>query len=182
MSTDQITVTDKPEFKVSEMAAPSADTFRYQQPKVEISEGDKEKFFKSFLADSPYTEEYLLFGGKAKVVFNTLTVAQNNEVYTQIKYDREQGVAKDDDSYLIRVITYRLGLGITSIEGIPFKKFSVPEDQQDKCTIAGMTATQFGKWNSFKLAAYLDAFRKFEAKVTQLTMAVHEPDFWKAAV
>ena len=155
--------------------------FRYREEPVVLTDIDKENFFKSFISDTQYQEEVSIFGGKLKVKFTTLSVKQNNDIFKQIQIDQDNGIAKNGDAYLIRVYSYRLALTLTEIDGKQFSDIDESDKYVPNTYIKDRSDT-FLKWPDFKLSAILDAFRKFNSKVTQLTMAVQEQDFWKAAV
>lgn len=152
---------------------------------VKVTTEEKEKFFKSFLSDKPYTETVSLFNNKFVVVFKTLSVDENDSIFKQITLDQAKGVASNNDGYFIKITQYRLGLSIESIGGVPFMaevtSLTVPEDTVTGKTFIAERAKEFGKWQSFKLAGLLSAFRDFETKVLRLTDCLNDPSFWKAA-
>jgi len=151
--------------------------------KPEITQGEKEKFFKCVLADTPYTETMELFDGQMTVEFRTMTVQENNDVVTQIAADRVAGTAQDNDAYFITLSTYRLALCIESIDGKPTKlplKEAFIKNIDSGDTYIAYRAKALKSWSTFKLAAFLEAFRTFEAKVVALTMEVQTKNFWKA--
>ena len=152
-------------------------------PSVNISEEDKERFFKSVLADKSYEEVFGLFDNQIKVKFRAMTVSENNDVVNQIVADRKNGVAAENDAYLITLTTYRLGLSLVSVDDKPYS--SVTKDsftmfaENDSYVLARARPMQ--SWATAKLAVFLDAFQTFEAKLVKLTQEVQNPNFWKAS-
>ena len=151
---------------------------------VTVTNDEKERFFKCFLSDKPYTETVSLFGGKFVVVFRTMTIEENDDIFRQITIDQEKGLAANNDGYFIKITQYRLGVSIDSINGVPFL-----EDINSKLIefnkIEGTSyiterAKELSSWQTFKLAGVLTAFREFEAKVLHLTNFLNDPNFWKA--
>jgi hypothetical protein len=179
---------EKPEIQLPEQFAnPTGISLDSNNVKAEITEKDKEQFFKSFISDSVFSDESLLFDGKIKVVFNSITVDQNNDVLKQINLDEISGVANNTESYLLTIMIYRLALSLDSIDGFPFdtKDIDKATFQIDKdkpyCTYVKAKADKFKNWRTYKLAAFIKSFMLFENKLFQLERAVIDPNFWKAA-
>lgn len=150
---------------------------------VTISDEDKERFFKSVLADRPYEEVTYLFDGQMKLRFRSLTVQENTDVVNQIVADKKNGVAADNDAYFITIATYRLGLSLTAIDDNVFS--SVTKDNfsamTEKDTYILARARPILSWATPKLSMILDAFQLFEKKLVKLTGEVQTPNFWKAS-
>jgi hypothetical protein len=154
------------EEKVQVIEKPKEITFK-------LTEQEQENFFKSFLSDEPYTETLPLFKGKATATFKTLSLDENDIIFRQIEYDQARGIAKSDDSYLVKVIQYRLAGCLVSIDKDPFCKDitmeSHPSDKDKGTTYLTERLKVMQKWPTFKLGAITEAFNTFEAKVRQLT-------------
>jgi len=151
---------------------------------IEITTADKERYLKSVLSDTAYTEEVSLFDGQLSLKFKALTVQENTDVVNQIVLDRSSGVAADNDAYFITISTYRLALSLMTVEDKPFstvtrEKFTSTDD---KVTYVTARTKETFNWPTLKLSAYLDAFQLFEAKILKLSKEVHTANFWKASV
>jgi hypothetical protein len=150
---------------------------------VEFTQTEKENFFKSVMVDKPYEETITLFDGKFKVRFRSMTVKENGDVVNQIVSDRKNDIAQDNDSYFITISTYRLAIGLVSINDEPYSSITsdnfISADSKD--TYISARAKPMQLWPSAKLAFFLDAFKRFEAKVIKLTDEVANPNFWKAS-
>lgn len=149
-----------------------------------ISEEDKVNFFKAFLADKPYEEEWTLFGGQYKLKFNTLTTKQTIDVFNQLRQSQINDELTNDPNYILTLTNYRLGLALVEVDGKPFNQ----ELTEETFTPIGKVdsfvkakARVFESWPIFKLSAIVDAFRAFEHKVVELTDAIQTENFWKAA-
>ena len=150
--------------------------------KIIVTEEDKERFFKSFLSDTPFEDTLSRLDGRLKITLRTLTVDENYDVFRQIDLDRETKRAKNEDSYLMVVVQYRLALSLVAVNGAAFCPGVTKLDSETKDgrsyvqqRIAGIQG-----WPVHKLAAFVDTFNSFEAKVQKLTMEIENPDFWKA--
>jgi len=163
---------------------PSIETNTETVKNVELSAGDKERYLKSVLADTPYTEEVSLFDAQLTLKFKALTVQENTDVVNQIVMDRSSGVAADNDAYLITISTYRLALSLVSVDDRPFS--AITKDKfialDDNTSYVRARAKETLNWPTLKLSAYLDAFQLFEAKILKLSKEVHTQNFWKASV
>lgn len=150
---------------------------------VEVTEEDKERFFKSILADRPYEETVKLFDGQIQVKFKAMTVQENTDVVNQIVEDRKNNVASDTDAYFITISTYRLALCLVSIDDKPYSSITkenfVPMVEKDSYILA--RSKPMLNWATPKLSVFLDAFQKFEQKILKLTNEVQSPNFWKAS-
>ncbi len=151
---------------------------------AKITDEEKEQFFKSFLADKPYEAEDQLFGGKIKVAFRTLTVEEANDVLDQLRLDQKNDDIKNDTSYVMALTNYRLALSLRSFDGAEFEPEITKEkfkSEQDHITYVRARAANIQKWSVFKLSALAHAFQSFEMKIEELTKAIDDPGFWKAA-
>ena len=159
---------------------------KVETPQIKLTDSDKETFFKCFLSEKPFEEEYNLFGGKFKVKFKTLSVAENEDVLEQIKHDNTANLAEVDNGYFVNILLYRLALSIVHINGAEFEpevtKKSFDPNTTTLGTYVGLKADGFREWPIFKLAGVQAAFRQFEQKVVALTNEIENPSFWKAAV
>jgi hypothetical protein len=162
---------------------PSIELDQSPLPVTDISPEDKERFFKSILADKPYEEVVSLFDDQIKVRFRAMTVQENTDVVNQIVADRKAGVAADTDAYFITVTTYRLGVCLLTIDDNPYctltKDTFVPFTENDTYILARCKSMR--SWSTARLAVFIDAFKKFESKLIKLTGEVQTPNFWKAS-
>ena len=156
-----------------------------EAPKTpELTETDKENFFKSVLTDSPFQESITLFDGQLKIKLRTMSVSENNDIVDQIAKDKEHGIAENSDAYFITISTYRLALCLMAVDDKDFSSITKEDYKNDDPAISYIRARSLKvrEWPTFKLSAFLDAFNKFEAKVIKLTNAVQQQNFWKASV
>jgi hypothetical protein len=151
--------------------------------KLEITDQEKERFFKSVLSDKPYEETVSLFDDKLKVTFRSLTVQENTDVVNQIIRDKESGIAVDNDTYYVTISVYRLALSMVSVDGNPFssvtKEGFSPSFEKDTYVLA--RAKPILSWGTPKLSVFLDAFQTFENKAIKLASEVQNQNFWKAS-
>lgn len=145
---------------------------------IKLTAEEKDKFFKSFLSDKPYIETYSLMNGAFNVTFKTLSVAENGEVLRQVNRDQDSGSAKNNDSYFIQIMLYRLGLSIVSINGEAFELL-LDKNKDDDSDVLHRSKV-FSTWPVYKLVGLQTVFRAFENKVLKLTSCLEDPDFWKA--
>jgi hypothetical protein len=152
--------------------------------KVDITDADKERYFKSVLTDTPYEEIVELFGGQLKLKFRMLTVQENTDVVNQIIDDKKNGVASENDAYFITIASYRLALCLQSIDDKPFSTIAKANFTSADLTDTYIKARQrpMLSWGTAKLSAFLDAFQTFEGKLIKLTNEVQSVNFWKASV
>lgn len=157
-----------------------------KEVEIPVSDAEKEIFFKCFLSDEPYNETINILGGKLKITFRTLSIEENDDIFKQIDLDKEANRAKNDDSYMMMIMQYRLGLSLEQINGKEFlpdvTKEQYEYDPEDKQSYVYARAWELKKWPIPKLAGITEAFNKFEKKVKYLTDKVFEQDFWKADV
>ena len=151
---------------------------------VELTEEEKEKFFKSVLTDTPYEDTVNLFDERLTITLRTMSVEENNDIVEQIAKDKEFGNAENSDAYFITISTYRLALCLLKVDD---KEYSNISKKTFKAEDPGTTyirarALKMREWPTFKLSAFLDAFNKFESRVVKLTNAVQQQNFWKASV
>jgi hypothetical protein len=160
--------------------------------KIEVTEQEKEEFFKSFLSDTPFKKEIPLFGGKAVALFSVMTVKQNDDVFIQIGVDRANGFDVARDNYLNQVGLYRLaaslvwikdeqGVYIYSAEAVSPEVDEKTTRETTKDTYLGVRVKHFDTWSYAKAAVIMEAFRSFEGKVLTLVSEVNNADFYKAA-
>ena len=175
---------EKPANRDTDIAPPHKDILTAQaRVNVDVSDADKEKFFKCFLTDETFTEEYSLFNNKAKIEFRSLTVQDNNDIFRQISLDSDKGLTRNEQAYFVTITLYRFALSIKTINGEKFVEPAFKEKFEEEPGISyikHLVETKV-KWQGFKLQAYLEEFRKFESKIAKLTEAVQDPSFWNAA-
>jgi hypothetical protein len=143
------------------------------KPEVKITDSDKERFFKSFLSDEPFEDDYDLFNGKVPIVFRTLSLDENDIVFKQISFDQAKGIAKSDDSYILKIVEYRLAGCLVSVNEQPFCEDITPESHPPDAEAGTTYLTErlkvMQKWQTQKLGAMTKRFNEFEAKVQKLT-------------
>ncbi len=155
-------------------------TVKQEPAKIKITDEDKDKFFKAFLSDIPYEDEMYLFNNKLKVSFRSLTLAENEQVFLQMKFDRENGISSNEDSYIIKIVQYRLGASLLKIDNedfCPDITLANTPPSKDAGTYLLHRVKAMEKWNTFKLGAITDAYNRFEAKVRQLTEESFQENF-----
>lgn len=175
--------TNKDELEVALPATVDLD----KRPPVEVTEKHKEEFFKAFLADRPYEEEFSLLAGNYRIRLKSLTMKENNDLLTQISFDRDKGrIEGVNDYYFSRVAHYRLGLAIVSVGDQPFapelSADKIPLNKEKGESYVSRRADAFAEWSMIKMAAIQAALQEFDQRVLVLVDAVAKPDFWKAAV
>lgn len=145
---------------------------------VEITDQDKEKFFKAFLLDQPYEEEVSLFGGKKTLKFRALTSQQLSDIFRQLTKDYDEGYIDNGFGRDNQLEVYRLSQAVVEEDGEPI---DLPEKEDDAdINYITKAADRYKSFASFKLIAYLDAFSKFLLKCEELGKKVFDKDFWKA--
>ena len=162
---------------------PSIEMQRERLSNLELSEADKENYFKSILSDKPYEETLSLFDGKMQVKFKVMTVQENSDIVNQIELDRKADKTRDNDAYMITIAAYRLCSSMISIDNQAFSNITKENyktaDEFDSYVAARAKITH--DWATAKLSLLLDAFQKFEAKIIKLTNEVQTPNFWIAS-
>jgi hypothetical protein len=156
-----------------------------EAPQAEITDKQKEAFFKAFLADQPYEEEFTLLGGNYRVTLKALSMKENNDLLTQIAYDRDKGrITGVNDYYFARVAHYRLALSLVKVNDKPFgddlNDKTSPPDREEGITYVARRADLFASWQMVKMAALQTALKDFDQRVLALVDAIANPDFWKA--
>jgi len=150
---------------------------------VAVSAEEKERFFKSILTDQPYEETVSLFDGQLRIRLKAMTVQENTDVVNQIVTDKKNGIAAENDAYFITISTYRLGVSLVSVDEKPYSAITKdnfsPNTDSDSYVLA--RAKTMLSWHTPKLAVFLDAFAKFEARLVKLTSEVQTQNFWKAS-
>lgn len=164
---------------------PDTTTKLTAQVPVELTAEQKEAFFKAFLADKPYEEEFSLLGGNYRIKLKSLTIQENNDILKQIAFDREQGrIDQTSDYYYSRVNHYRLSLAIVTINDKPYyeelNRVTIPTDSDKGLSYLATKADLFDAWTMVKLAAVQASLSEFDRRVTALVDGVANPDFWKA--
>ena len=143
----------------------------------EVTEEEKEAFFKAFLSDSPYIKSFPLFEGKSSVTFKTLNLDENNAIFQQIRNDQTTGVAKNDDGYFIQVASYRMVASLLKLDDKPFFPELSITGSYEKGSYITARLKEIAKWNVFKLGAVTNSFGKFEDKVRVLTEKALDGNF-----
>lgn len=156
------------------------------ETKIDITDEEKENFFKAMLADKPYTQVVPLFDNRITVKFTTLSMATNDHVLRQINSDQEKGIANNDNRYFTVIAQYRLALSIESINSIPFQpeitESTFPFNKDTGQSYVTERIKAFAAMQTPKIAGLLSGFRTFEGKVLKMTNMMEDPTFWKAAV
>lgn len=151
----------------------------------EITEAQKEAFFKTFLADQLYQETFELLGGNFVIVIRSISMEENADILKQIAYDRVANrISPNDDYYLSRVSHYRLGISLVSINDKPFAeeitRETKPGDSKTGTSYVSERADLLAKWPMVKLAAVQTKMGELDQRVLSLLDSVSNRDFWKA--
>lgn len=168
-------------------ALPSGISIDRDNIKVVVTDEEKERFYKCFITDTTFEDEKPLFDGKTKVVFKSITVDENNDIWRQVSKDQAAGLAGGTESTLLLISIYRLAMSLYSIDGVPFFTLEITKDNYEvsidkpNTTYVRAKADKFKDWGTFKCAIFLRAFAEFESKLFQLEKEVTTPNFWKAA-
>jgi len=188
-NTEVSNVIENTETKDVGFALPSGVDFSRDNVKVEITDADKERFFKSFISDTPYEEERSLFDCQIKVTFRSITVDENNDIWRQsIKDQKSDEVTQNSEAYLLLINVYRLAMSLKKVEGFAYDGTEISKDtfkvtdDNPNTTYVKAKADQIKSWNAFKMATFLKAFSEFEHKLFLLEKDVCTQNFWKATV
>lgn len=157
-----------------------------KRPYAPVTEAQKETFFKAFLSDEPYREEFQLLDGNYRIVFKSLTMAENAALLKQVSYDRSHSRMEGaSDYYFSRVTHYRLGLHLETINDLPFAEnitsANHPDEVKEGTSFVAARADLFASWPMIKLAAVQASLIEFDQRLITLVDSVAKPDFWKAA-
>lgn len=179
ISTQTPTETPKP-LESNVFANPSGIPLSADNVKVELSEEDKERFFKAFLSNSSFEDEVKLMKGTVTVKFKSINVEENNEILSQVGQDVNNGKANNREAYVTTMLIYRFAQSLVSISGFPFdynitKENFVPDDKHKNYIEARVA--KFKDWPTFKLSTFLYNFLQFEKKLMLLEQAINNPDF-----
>jgi hypothetical protein len=84
----------------------------------------------------------------------------------------------------MKLTNYRLALGISKINNLPFlpditKEKYTPENSEDSYLKARIKVIE--QWSMFKLSIIAEAHKQFENLLIFLTKEINTPGFWKAA-
>ena len=149
--------------------------------KIEVSEEEKLEFYKSFLADKPYTGTEKLFDGQFTVQYRTLTVKQSADVFEQLRKDQMTNDITNDASYMMALTNYRLGQAVKSINGVDFLPEITAETHKMKAedgnSYIRAKAAIFNEWPVFKLSAFAEGLKTFEDKMVHMTKEIQTPNF-----
>ncbi len=154
------------------------------EPKVELTEQDKINFFKSFLADEPFTDTLTSMGGALRLKFRSLTSTENMDIYAELKKAQNAGELTSDANYITQLTCSRLALTLDSINDTPFlpeitaAAYPLTKDGEDSYVTR---RTQVVKdWSVHKLTTIADSFKLFENKLMALIKEVQTENFWPA--
>lgn len=154
------------------------------EPKVELTEQDKINFFKSFLADEPFTDTLTSFGGVLKLKFRSLTSNENMDIYSELKKLQNAGELTTDANYITQLTCSRLALTLSAINDEPFcpditaAVYPATKDSEENY-ITKRTAI-VKNWSVHKLTTIADSFKLFENKLMALIKEVQTENFWPA--
>jgi hypothetical protein len=98
-------MSDTPEQKIEEILTKVTDNKR---PKIEVTDIEKEEYYKAFRMDMPYSATIKLFGGKMSVVFRGLYIKEQEAIFEQVNKDEVAGVNTNNPSYINRIQFFRL--------------------------------------------------------------------------
>jgi len=146
--------------------------------KSKLTKQECEDFFKMFISDQPYEDTITTFGGRLKLRFRSLSVAENALILQQQRFDGDNGIMRTDDAYVLRVIQYRIASSLVSINDVPFyPSKSKTENKDEKNTYLIQCLAEMGNWPIFKLSNITDAYNRFEQKVVALTEESFKENF-----
>ena len=94
--------------------------------------------------------------------------------------DQDNGLAKQNDEFFIRVQAYSTGLSLIEVNGKPFASEITKENykSEDKTkTYVAARAELLLNWADFKTASVLDKRAAFDKKVILLLEAVNGENF-----
>lgn len=151
--------------------------------KSKITAEEKEAYYKAFKADRPYISTENIFDG-FELEFKSLSSAESDSIYHQLRKDQDSGEINNDASYLLYLTNYRLAVSLVKVDKEPYLpdiKVDTYKPVDDKDSFLKARITPIRNWPIFKLAAVLEVFKSFEDKLFELTRAVHDRSFWKAA-
>jgi hypothetical protein len=99
----------------------------------------------------------------------------------QMQLDKENGTAKDNDAYLIKVIQYRIAASLIELDKKPFNaginETSNPTDLKTGTTYLIEKLKIMDNWPTFKISGITAAFQSFEKKVRALTEESFKENF-----
>lgn len=149
--------------------------------KAKLTETEKENFFKAWVADKPYISEEFLFNGKIPVKFSTLNIKQNNLLSLQMQFDRDKGIAKNTDAYILKIIQYRIAASLLELDRKPFgpdiTAEAYPPDEKSGTTHLLKKLELMEDWGICKVSGMTEAFNRFEKKIRALTEESSKENF-----
>ena len=146
--------------------------------KSKLTDSERENFFKAFLSDQPYEETITTCGGRLKLRFRSLSVAENELILQQQRHDGDNEIVRTDEAYVLRVIQYRLASSLISINDVPFFPAKLKTENSDKKnTYLTQCLAEIASWPIFKLSNITDAFHRFEQRVVALTEESFKENF-----
>lgn len=153
---------------------------------IEITDQEKEDFFKAFMANKPYTRTEDLFGGKLQVTFRSLTVKESSEVFDQLRREQLHDIINNDATYILKLSNYRMALALVDVGGEPYcpnitREHYLLDEKNPTDSYIVAKAEELQNWHIYKLTPIAEAFKRFESRLIKLSTEVNDQNFWKAA-
>lgn len=159
-----------------------------------ITDGDKINFVQAILGGQRFKQERLLFGGRLKLVFRSLTSRETDMAFRQIVVDAQSDLksrmVNDTPFYWRNLMTYRMLMSIEKVESDVSGTIEVPpiEDIEtdpvvfpDTKLMAVFDALVEQVCPTEQLRSIIGhAYNEFQAVCDKLQVMAEQPDFWKA--
>lgn len=155
----------------------------------EPTQQDKLNFLQAFLGPTRFYRVYPLLGGKAHVIFRTLTAEESDICYTQTAFDADIGLVVDPTQYFRTVQDYRMCLGLASID-LGSKKTNLPVLADYETDPLPVRTTKLKDISKFVFNEVLQqehirractaTFYRFQRLAERLEAHVDDPNFWEA--
>lgn len=152
---------------------------------VEVTEVEKENFYKSVLSDKPFGLDFSIFDNQFKLTLRALYTAENQDILYWLDKERDSGLLTTSDIYYMRMMNFRLAVSLQTLNDTPFApeltRETEPIVKDGKSNYLLSRVNILEKWPAFKLVAFQSVYKDFELKVMKLTASIKTPGFWKAS-
>lgn len=151
-------------------------------PEVEVTDEEKEEFFKCFLKDIPYSSIVPIFNGKTTIELSAMTVQENIDISLALKNEQVVGLGLPTSSWLTELMCYKLAACLKKIDDKPFEAEYTPTENDPSYRYIEEKAKKLRTMSLFKLSALTEAMKQFELKVLTLTNNITDAksNFWQA--
>lgn len=151
---------------------------------------DKEDFLATLLGSTRFKKEYVLFGGKIKILFRGLLAEENKLIYRQLVCDQQQNKISTEAEWFLQMMDYRLSCALEQISDNAGKVLSImPELLERKIEnkddpLATPLPAQLDYLNKKVLAQETTRrlvsaqLRQFQRLIEGLEAMALEPSFW----